>query len=79
MGVPKPRREGQIGGGGRIGQTSNRGASQSRGGNPYRGGGGSGSKPPNEGCGLFIILVLAGGALGAVTMHEAFKLISSIF
>lgn len=47
--VPQPRRPGQTGGGGRIGQTSNRGGSTNRGGNPYRGGAGGG-KTPKKGC-----------------------------
>lgn len=46
--VPKPRKPGQTGGGGRIGHTSNRGGSQARGGNPYRGGGGQGKKPAGK-------------------------------
>ena len=43
-GIPKPRREGQTGGGGRHGQAGNRHRSSNRGGRPHAGGGGTGNK-----------------------------------
>lgn len=64
--VPKQRKPGQTGGGGRIGQTSNRGGTYGRGGNPHAGGGGSGRKPPGKGCAV-LALALAGGVLAGVS------------
>lgn len=61
MAVPKQRRPGQTGGGGRIGQTSNRGNSSNRGGRPHAGGGGGGGKS-GDGCAVLAITTL-GGAL----------------
>lgn len=51
MSVPKQRKPGQTGGGGRIGQTGNRVKSSNRGGRPHAGGGGGGRKPPKKGSG----------------------------
>lgn len=42
--VPKPRKAGQTGGGGRINQSGNRNASRARGGSPTRGGGNANDK-----------------------------------
>jgi hypothetical protein len=58
MSIPKPRRAGQVGGGGRIGQTSNRGLSSSRGGRPHAGGGGTGKTPGGKGCAVVAVAML---------------------
>lgn len=58
MSVPKQRRPGQAGGGGRIGQTSNRVKSSNRGGRPHAGGGGTGRKPPGSGCAVIALVML---------------------
>ena len=59
LGIPKQRKPGQTGGGGRIGQTSNRVKSSGRGGRPHAGGGGTGRKPPGSGCVVLAIMMLA--------------------
>jgi hypothetical protein len=46
--IPKPRKEGQTGGGGRINQTENRNKSQDRGGRPHAGGAGTDKKPKKD-------------------------------
>jgi hypothetical protein len=63
--VPQPRKPGQTGGGGRIGQTSNRNKSSNRGGRPHAGGGGTGKKPPGSGCAVTAFIILA-APVGAV-------------
>jgi hypothetical protein len=52
--VPQPRKPGQTGGGGRIGQTSNRNKSSNRGG-----------RPPGSGCAVTAFIILA-APVGAV-------------
>ena len=65
-GIPKQRKPGQTGGGGRIGQTSNRVKSSGRGGRPHAGGGGAGRKPPGSGCAVLALMML-GAAVTALT------------
>jgi len=43
--IPKQRKEGEKGGGGRINQAENRNKSSDRGGNPYKGSAGTDKKP----------------------------------
>lgn len=60
--IPRQRKSGQVGGGGRIGQTGNRNASSNRGGRPHAGGAGGG-KRPNKGCCEFGVAVRAVGLM----------------
>lgn len=46
--IPGQRKEGETGGGGRIGQTENRVKSKDRGGDPYKGGAGKDKKPKKD-------------------------------
>lgn len=71
--VPQPRKAGQTGGGGRIGQTGNRNASSNRGGRPHAGGGGSGKKPPGNGCVVLAFAMAGGAALAAYGVYEAVR------
>lgn len=69
--VPKPRRAGQTGGGGRLGQAGNRSLSQSRGGRPHAGGGGGGKK--GNGCAIVTF-----GSLGAL-VFAAYEGVRAVF
>lgn len=60
MAIPKPRKEGQTGGGGRHGHGDSRAKSWARGGRPSAGGGGTGRKPPKKGCAVAAIGLGAG-------------------
>ena len=75
-GIPKQRKPGQTGGGGRHGQSGNRVRSADRGGNPYRGGGGSGRKPPG-GKGCLDVVIIGGGSLAGLGwgIYEAARII----
>ena len=46
--IPKQRKEDEVGGGGRLGQTENRQKSADRGGNPYKGKAGDKKKPNKD-------------------------------
>jgi hypothetical protein len=46
--IPKPRKEGETGGGGPLGQAPNRSTSQDRGGRPHAGGAGKEEKPAKK-------------------------------
>lgn len=59
-GVPRQRKGGQTGGGGRINQSGNRNASRSRGGSPTRGGGGTGKKPGSGGGSKSMVIIAVG-------------------
>ena len=79
-GIPRQRKAGQVGGGGRIGQTSNRGLSSSRGGRPHAGGGGGGKTPGGgNGC---AVTALAGlgliGVLGASALYLMAQIVRAV-
>lgn len=77
MGIPKQRKPGQTGGGGRIGQTSNRVKSSGRGGRPHAGGGGTGRKPPGSGCAVLALMMLGSAfALLASAGYAMLELLS---
>lgn len=78
--IPKPRKAGQTGGGGSIGQTSNRVKSSNRGGRPHAGGGGTG-KTPGKGSGggsramvfiAFGLLAVPASAIATVVGYVVF-------
>lgn len=72
--VPRQRRAGQTGGGGRINQTSNRAASQNRGGRPHAGGGGT-----KKGCAVTAVALAGGPVTGvAATGYGLVELVRSI-
>lgn len=80
MSIPRQRKAGQVGGGGRIGQTSNRGLSSSRGGRPHAGGGGTGKTPGGgDGC---AVTALAGlgliGVLGASALYLVAQIVRAV-
>jgi len=81
-GIPRQRKAGQVGGGGRIGQTSNRGLSSSRGGRPHAGGGGGGMKPPKDDGWSCAVTALAGlgliGVLGASALYLMAQIVRAV-
>lgn len=75
--IPGQRKPGQTGRGGKTHHTGSMAKSWNRGGNPQKGGGGTGKKPPGDGCAV-VALAMIGGVVSAAGAagYGVFKLFS---